>query len=159
MGSTADKVKGATNETIGKAKQGVGEAIGSDKLQGYAMPAMTNLDDGCLPLHVEQLDVEHQRRVRRNGAAGAAGAVAQRGRNDQGTLAADFHGGDAFIPAGDHPALPDRKLERLVAIDRRVEFLALLPVLIEPAGVMHDANLTGLRRSAGADRAVNHLQA
>ncbi len=66
MGSTADKVKGATNEAIGKAKQGVGEAIGSDKLQGYAMPAMTNLDDGCLPLHVEQLDVEHQRRVRRN---------------------------------------------------------------------------------------------
>jgi len=122
-------------------------------------PAMTNLDDGCLPLHVEQLDVKHQRRVWRNGAAGAAGAVAQCGRDDQGTLAADFHGGDAFIPAGDHPALPDRKLERLVAIDRRVEFLALLPVLIEPAGVMHDANLTGLRRSARADRAVNHLQA
>src|ERR1700682_2456155 len=113
----------------------------------------------ALPLHVKQLDVEHQRRVRRNGAAGAAGAVAQCRRDDQGTLAADFHGGDAFIPTGDHPALPDWKLERLVAIDRRVEFLALLPVLVEPAGVMHDANLTGLRRSSGADRAVNHLQA
>ena len=25
MGATADKVKGATNEAIGKAKQGVGE--------------------------------------------------------------------------------------------------------------------------------------
>ena len=34
MGATADKVKGATNEAIGKAKQGVGEAVGSDKLQG-----------------------------------------------------------------------------------------------------------------------------
>jgi len=34
MGSTADKVKGATNEAIGKAKQGVGEAVGSDRLQG-----------------------------------------------------------------------------------------------------------------------------
>jgi uncharacterized protein YjbJ (UPF0337 family) len=34
MGSTADKVKGATNEAIGKAKQGVGEATGSDRLQG-----------------------------------------------------------------------------------------------------------------------------
>jgi len=33
-GSTADQVKGATNEAIGKAKQGVGEAIGSDRLQG-----------------------------------------------------------------------------------------------------------------------------
>jgi len=34
MGSTADKVKGATNEAIGKAKQGIGEAVGSDRLQG-----------------------------------------------------------------------------------------------------------------------------
>jgi uncharacterized protein YjbJ (UPF0337 family) len=34
MGSTADKVKGAANEALGKAKQGVGEAVGSDKLQG-----------------------------------------------------------------------------------------------------------------------------
>ena len=34
MGSTADKVKGAANEAIGKAKQGVGEAVGSDRLQG-----------------------------------------------------------------------------------------------------------------------------
>ena len=36
MGSTADKVKGATNEAIGKAKQGIGEAVGSDRLQGEA---------------------------------------------------------------------------------------------------------------------------
>jgi len=34
MGSTTDKIKGATNEAVGKAKQGVGEAIGSDRLQG-----------------------------------------------------------------------------------------------------------------------------
>ena len=34
MGSTTDKIKGATNEAIGKAKQGIGEAIGSDRLQG-----------------------------------------------------------------------------------------------------------------------------
>src|ERR1035437_5263162 len=34
MGSTADKIKGASNEAIGKAKQGVGEAVGSDRLQG-----------------------------------------------------------------------------------------------------------------------------
>ena len=33
MGSTTDKIKGATNEAIGKAKQGVGEAVGSDKLK------------------------------------------------------------------------------------------------------------------------------
>jgi uncharacterized protein YjbJ (UPF0337 family) len=34
MGATADKIKGTTNEAIGKAKQGVGEATGSDRLQG-----------------------------------------------------------------------------------------------------------------------------
>jgi uncharacterized protein YjbJ (UPF0337 family) len=34
MGATTDKVKGATNEAIGKAKQGIGEAVGSDRLQG-----------------------------------------------------------------------------------------------------------------------------
>jgi uncharacterized protein YjbJ (UPF0337 family) len=34
MGSTADKIKGNTNEALGKAKQGIGEATGSDRLQG-----------------------------------------------------------------------------------------------------------------------------
>ena len=34
MGATADKVKGATNEAIGKAKQGIGEATGSNRLEG-----------------------------------------------------------------------------------------------------------------------------
>ena len=34
MGAPTDKVKGAANEAIGKAKQGIGEATGSDKLQG-----------------------------------------------------------------------------------------------------------------------------
>lgn len=34
MGSTTDKIKGAANEAIGKAKQGIGEATGSDRLRG-----------------------------------------------------------------------------------------------------------------------------
>ena len=34
MGATTDKIKGATNEAIGKAKQGFGEATGSERLQG-----------------------------------------------------------------------------------------------------------------------------
>jgi uncharacterized protein YjbJ (UPF0337 family) len=33
MGATADKIKGATNEAIGKAKQDIGEATGSDRLK------------------------------------------------------------------------------------------------------------------------------
>ena len=66
----------------------------------------------------EQFDVEDQRRVRRNDAAGAARAIAELGRDDQRALAADLHGGDAFVPAGDDLVLADRKLERLAAIDR-----------------------------------------
>ena len=32
MGSTTDKIKGATNEAVGKAKQGIGEATGSERM-------------------------------------------------------------------------------------------------------------------------------
>jgi len=31
--STSDKVKGATNEGVGKAKQGIGNAVGNDKMK------------------------------------------------------------------------------------------------------------------------------
>jgi uncharacterized protein YjbJ (UPF0337 family) len=34
MGATTDKIKGVANEAIGKAKQGIGEATGSERLQG-----------------------------------------------------------------------------------------------------------------------------
>ncbi len=34
MGSTTDKIKGATNEAIGKAKQGLGEATDDERLEG-----------------------------------------------------------------------------------------------------------------------------
>jgi uncharacterized protein YjbJ (UPF0337 family) len=41
MGSMADKVTGLTNEAVGKAKQGTGKAVGSDKLwiEGAAQEA------------------------------------------------------------------------------------------------------------------------
>ncbi len=34
MGATTDKIKGTANEGIGKAKQGIGEATGSDRMKG-----------------------------------------------------------------------------------------------------------------------------
>ena len=37
VGSTTDKIKGTANEAIGKARQGVGEAVGSDKLKGQGL--------------------------------------------------------------------------------------------------------------------------
>ena len=33
MSSTSDKIKGATNEAVGKAKQGIGNATGNDKMK------------------------------------------------------------------------------------------------------------------------------
>lgn len=33
MSSTTDKIKGATNEAIGNAKQGIGKLVDSDKMQ------------------------------------------------------------------------------------------------------------------------------
>src|ERR1700681_2315642 len=44
-------------------------------------------------LHAEQFDVEDQRGVRGDDAAGAACAIAERGRDDEGALAADLHRG------------------------------------------------------------------
>src|SRR5215475_9302437 len=76
-------------------------------------------------LHPQQFHLEHERRIRRDDAAGAARAVAELGRDDQRALAADLHAGDALVPAGDHATHADRKLERLLAIDRAVELLAL----------------------------------
>jgi uncharacterized protein YjbJ (UPF0337 family) len=37
MGATTDKIKGTANEAIGKAKQGIGEATGSDRMRGEGM--------------------------------------------------------------------------------------------------------------------------
>ncbi|HEY8032891.1 MAG TPA: CsbD family protein [Methylocella sp.] len=37
MGSTTDKAKGVANEAIGNVKQGVGKAVGSDKLEAEGL--------------------------------------------------------------------------------------------------------------------------
>ena len=37
MSATTDKIKGTANEAIGKAKQGIGEMTGSDKLKGEGL--------------------------------------------------------------------------------------------------------------------------
>ncbi|MDB5619521.1 CsbD family protein [Tardiphaga sp.] len=37
MGATSDKITGTANEAIGKAKQGLGEVTGSEKLRGEGL--------------------------------------------------------------------------------------------------------------------------
>src|SRR6202035_528010 len=152
---TAGRVQGATAGKINPAGQ-----CGRRKCAKGAFWAGLREKPRLIALlfDVEELDVEDQRGVRRNDAAGAAGAVAELGRNDQRALAADLHGRDAFVPAANDLADADLERERLVAIDRRVEFLALGGVVIKPAGVMHDAGLAGFRRGAGAGMGVDDFQ-
>ena len=61
----------------------------------------------------EQVDDEHERLVRRDHAAGAAGAVGHRGGDRQLPPAADLHPLHAGVPARDHLALAELERERL----------------------------------------------
>src|SRR4051794_14346400 len=73
----------------------------------------------------QELDVEDERRVWRNGAAGAALAVAELRRNDERPLSTDLHAGDTLIPAADDRARTEAEFERLAVIPRAVELLAV----------------------------------
>src|SRR5687767_11354925 len=87
----------------------------------------------------EQFHLEHQRRVRRNDAAGAARAVSERWRNGELALPADFHALYAFVPALDDAARAEGEHEGVVAILARIE----LGTVGEPAGVVHLDLLAG----------------
>src|ERR1051325_11246501 len=108
-------------------------------------------------IHLQQFDIEHQRGVGRDDAAGAAGAIAELGRDDQGALAADLHAGHALVPALDHLMRAEWERKRLAAVEGAVELLALLAIVVEPAGVMHADILAGGRLGAGAARALGVL--
>src|SRR5690348_10334721 len=107
----------------------------------------------------QQLDVENQRGVGRNDTAGTALSIAELRRNDQRSLAADLHGGDALIPAGDDALHADGKLEGRAAVDGRIEFSAFLAPFGEPAGVVHDTRLALLGAGTRADGRVDDFQA
>src|SRR5690348_2503378 len=107
----------------------------------------------------QQLDVENQRGVGRNDTAGTALSIAELRRNDQRSLAADLHGGDALVPAGDDALHADGKLEGRSAVDGRIEFPAFLAPFGEPAGVVHDTGLTASGARARTDGRVDDLEA
>ncbi len=70
-----------------------------------------------------------------------------------------LHRGDALVPAPNHLPGRDLEFERLAAIQRAVELLALGAVLVEPACIVHDANLARLGLWARANGGVLDLQA
>src|SRR5262245_13740810 len=87
----------------------------------------------------EQLDVEDQRRVRRDDAvARAAAAIGERRRDDETALAADLHARDALFPAPDHAPAAKRKRKRLAAVARAVE---LAPVVVRRGRVVEPARV------------------
>src|SRR5688572_26665406 len=107
-----------------------------------------------------QLDVEHQRGIRGDRAAGAARAIAHLRRDDEGALAAHLHSGHALVPAADHLSRAQLEIERRAAIHRAVELLAVavgLGRIVQPAGVV-DTNGTRARFGAGAFEHVDLLQ-
>src|SRR5438105_14902752 len=129
------------------------ETIPSESGQVESLP----LGERCrlLLVDLEQLDFKRQLRVGRNGAAGAAFAIAEFRRDDKLPLAADLHPGHAFVPAFDDPARTQGERERPAAILAAVEFG---PVL-EPTGVVHLDGVAGLGLVAVADLQFFVIQA
>src|ERR1051326_8465635 len=66
-----------------------------DKLREFRRRTLSGASVPLRSLHPKQFDVEDQRGIRWNDAAGTACAIAEFGRNNQRALTADFHGGDA----------------------------------------------------------------
>src|SRR5258708_39338655 len=70
-----------------------------------------------------------------------------------------MHGREAFVPALDDLALAEREGKRLAMVERAVEFLTLLAVDEQPAGVIDRHGLAGLRHGSGARLDVDDTQA
>src|SRR5690606_39858602 len=90
---------------------------------------------------------------------GAAGAIAQAGRDDQRARAALLHPLHALVPALDHHARAEREDEGLAAILAGIELAALLAVIKQPAGVVHGDVAAGRGLGTAADDGVFVLQA
>src|SRR5512134_116908 len=90
--------------------------------------------------HSDQFHFKNECGMGRNGATGAAGAVAESGGDDELTLATDFHALHAFVPSLDHASSTQGKREGLTSINGAVE---LVPVF-QPAAVMNRDCLAGL---------------
>src|SRR5439155_919190 len=102
----------------------------------------------------EQLDLEDERGVGRDGARKSLLAVAHLGRDGQLAPAAHLHPDHALVPALDDLPAAERERKRLPVVLGRVE---LLPVG-EPARVVHRDRLPLPRFRAGAYHQILHLQ-
>src|SRR5262249_61231923 len=91
-----------------------GRIRGDDRTRKERFVSACSASTACSALfHVEQLDVEDERRVRWNHTAGAARAVAERRRDHERPLAADLHAGEPLIPALNHLSAAQTELKRI----------------------------------------------
>src|SRR5215831_17286218 len=90
-------------------------------------------------LYAEQFDFEYQGRVCGYDRWAALRPVCEARRDNQLSLASDFHGHNAFVPALDDHAHPYWERKRLSMVERAIEFIAIL----QCADVMHCYSVTG----------------
>src|SRR5258708_36713123 len=76
-------------------------------------------------LDFEQLDLEHERRVRRNYRWEPALAVGEVRRDRELAHLAHHHPGDPLVPSLDDPPASEREAEALPPVARAVEFRAV----------------------------------
>src|SRR5262249_29119850 len=107
---------------------------------------------------LQQLDFKQEGCIRRNHAAGAARAVAERGRDGEQAGTADLHALYAFVPALDHHAGAERETGPVAAVLARVELAAVDDSVGKPAGVVHSDVLAFGRGVAAADLDILDLQ-
>src|SRR6266567_4507318 len=111
--------------------------------------------------HLEQLDVEDQRRVGWYDSASAPAAVRHVRGDDQSSLPTDFHARNTLVPAANDAALPEKKSERNLAITRRVEFCALVigcVGIVNPPSVVNNDGYAFCRFSAAPNLRIDLLQ-
>lgn len=114
----------------------------------------SSLRDSSLSVYREQLNIKEERRVRGD-AWSPIRAVTEIGWNYQSSLSTWLHRPYTFVPSLDNLSDTNRKIERLVTVNRAVE----LRSITQSARVMHLHPITPRRRISCTDDLIDVLQA
>src|SRR5262245_2048644 len=120
-----------TNESLTTTSEGAPVFLPSRPLRGRGENGIRRAEmrqpSDPRSIHLQQLDLEDQRRVRRDDVPRPALAVPEARRDDQLSLPAHFHPLQALLPTLDHLALAQGdRAERLAAVQAAIELLAAL---------------------------------
>lgn len=87
-------------------------------------PSHLIVTDPSRLVDLDELGLEDESGVGRNGVTGTAGAVAELGFDGELALLADLHAEEALIPTLDDLTLADSEVQRLATVVARIELLA-----------------------------------